>query len=293
MGLLGNSSRLNFGCGTYMGCTYNYYMNGNREKASYFRTAMSRQGSTTTLPQLANPVGSVNGTAFWQPLIGGSVAMRATGSGTLSGIMIPEKLATVDFTGSGDLDSLAGLVISALCAMTGSGTLTAIVAGEFSASVDFSGDGTLEGDIYGIAQAIVDLVGSGDLEGDVYGIGNASIDIIVTGTGLSIANVGKYVWEAILSEFDSDPNSAAAKLLAAGSAGDPWSTNLPASYTGTQAGAILSEIERLVERLHRIQGLEVGVPSTTDRNTGKWIAGDIDLDLTGDFINQTTVTANT
>lgn len=129
MGVFGNSSRLNFGCGTYMGCTYNYYMNGNRGKASYFRTAMSRSESATTLPQNANPVGSVNGSAFWQPLIGGGAAFRATGDGVLSGAMIPEKLATVDFTGSGDLDSLAGLVISALCAITGSGTLTAIVAG--------------------------------------------------------------------------------------------------------------------------------------------------------------------
>jgi len=288
MGLLGNSSRLNFGCGHYMGCTYNYYMNGNRGKTSYFRTAMSREGSTTTLPQLANPVGSVNGAAFWQPLVGGGVAMRATGSGILSGTMIPEKLATVDFTGSGDLDSLAGLVILALCDMIGSGTLTAIVAGEFSASVDFSGDGTLEGDIYGIAQAIVDLVGSGDLEGDVYGIGNASIDIIVTGTGLNIDNVGKYVWQAILSEFDSDPESAAAKLLAAGSAGDPWSTNLPAAYTGTQAGQILAQIQTLVDELHKIRGLDAANPWVVTPTTET--AGSIVLDVTGNGVTSSTLT---
>lgn len=291
MGLISNSNRNGFSPFKWgYGNTLSYLNGGNALRNGYLPGKIHNWSWHATR-QTALPNGNLHPYSWMLPRTGGGMSMRITASGTLTANLIPEKSMSIDFTGSGDLDATASLIKAMICAMTGSGTLEASIAGVLSASADFTGSGDLDAQLYGIAQAVLSLTGSGDLSADISGIGNMSIDIVVTGTGLSTANVGKYVWEALVAQFATDPESAAAKLLAAGSAGDPWSTDLPASYTGTQAGNIVAQIQTLVERLHRIQGLEVGVPSTTDRNTGKWIAGDIELDISGDLVNETTIEA--
>lgn len=291
MGLLGNNMRLNLGA-QQSWCTVPANTQGGRNNFSVHTYRGIQDGNTTVLAQRAVPLGSYPEGTYYPPEEVGQMAFRPVGSGILSGGLFSDLLMTIDLTGSGTLNADLGLVVSMLCAMSGNGELSADIVGVINASANLTGSGGLSGDIRGVASMMIDMLGEGDLEATIAAYGNMSIDMVVTGTGLTTSNVGAAVWAALQTEINN-AGTAGAALLAAGSAGDPWSTTLPASYTGTQAGAILSEIERLVERLHRIQGLEVGVPSTTDRNTGKWIAGDIDLDLTGDFINETTITANT
>ena len=60
-------------------------------------------------------------------------------------------------------------------------------------------------------------------------------------TAPSAADVADAVWdEAIAGHLTA--GSTGASLNAAGSAGDPWATTLPGSYTGSQAGKILDDI---------------------------------------------------
>jgi hypothetical protein len=150
------------------------------------------------------------------------------------------------------------------------------------------GSGDLNAAMSAFANMIVAMEGSGGLDATIAAYGNMSIDIVVTGTGLSTANVGQAVWEAIVSQFSSNPDSAAAKLLSAGSAGDPWSTSLPAAYTGTQAGAIMDRIQSLVDELHKIQGLDAANPMNVTPISRT--AGGITLEITGDGETTTTVT---
>jgi hypothetical protein len=95
------------------------------------------------------------------------------------------------------------------------------------------------------------------------------------------------VWNKIITDL-STTGSAAVALKAAGSAGDPWSTVLPGSYAGTQAGALLDQIKALVGELHTIQGLDAGSPMEVTQT--QRTAGDITLALSGDGITSTTVT---
>lgn len=50
------------------------------------------------------------------------------------------------------------------------------------------------------------------------------------------------VWEEAITDHSGTAGSTAEALNAAGSAGDPWTTSLPGSYTGSQAGKILADI---------------------------------------------------
>ncbi len=238
MGLIGNNFVRNTGVhrsiGEVMART-----NGNAQRYSSFCNTRSQMGNSIVYALVATPVGSNPQTSFYPPQEAGGMALRSVSSGSLTATLIPELLMEIDLTGQGDLDATASLTIAMLCAMTGSGTLTADIVGVLNASVDFTGSGDLSADIKGIGEISIDMLGSGDLEAAIAGYGDMSIDIVVTGSGLTTGAIAEAVWKAILADFDADPNSAAAKLLGASSAGDPWSTDLPGTYTGDQAGALL------------------------------------------------------
>ncbi len=291
MGLISNGHRNAFTPFKWSNGALLSIQNGGHFMGNGYLTGKLQNGSVHFERQSAFPNGNLHPYGWVLPRVAGGMSMRTEASGTISAVLVPSIAGSIDFTGQGGFSAEAALVISMLCQMAGEGTLDANIFGLLDMSVDLEGQGDLEANLFGIANMLADLTGSGDLESVIAAYGDMSIDIVVTGTGLSTANVGQAVWEAVISQFASNPESAAAKLLAAGSAGDPWSTNLPASYTGTQAGMILSEISRLVERLHRIQGLDPDNPSTTDLNTRTWTAGDITIDMTGDLQNETTMTA--
>lgn len=287
MGLLGNNHRANFGAklewGTVLAMTP-----GNRSRYGSHCYTRSQQGASTVIAGTAIPAGGYPSNAFFPSQEAGEMSMRSYNSGNLTADLYPSKSMSIDLTGSGDLSAEAALVISMFCDMAGSGTLSASIVGLLNMSVDLEGSGDLAANLSGIGNMLIDLEGSGDLEATIAAFGNMSIDIIVTGAGLSTANVGQAVWTALLQQFNENPDSAAAKLLAAGSAGDPWSTELPASYTGEQAGAILDQIKILIDELHKIQGLNADAPMTVTQTTRS--AGDIELDITGDGETSTTVT---
>lgn len=50
------------------------------------------------------------------------------------------------------------------------------------------------------------------------------------------------VWTEAIADHSGTAGSTAEALNAAGAAGDPWTTSLPGSYTGTQAGKILADV---------------------------------------------------
>ena len=89
-------------------------------------------------------------------------------------------------------------------------------------------------------QAIVNKLDTAlESDGPVYRFTLNSLELAPTGgsapTALAIADA---VWDEALAPHLS-AGSTGEKLNAAGAAGDPWSTTLPASYTTNQAGFIL------------------------------------------------------
>lgn len=62
-----------------------------------------------------------------------------------------------------------------------------------------------------------------------------------SGGGASASAIADAVWDEALSGHLSAGSTGEA-LNAAGSAGDPWTTTLPGSYTGSQAGKMLSDV---------------------------------------------------
>jgi len=62
------------------------------------------------------------------------------------------------------------------------------------------------------------------------------------GGGASAADIADAVWTEALTDHTGTSGSTAEALAAAGSAGDPWITNIPGSYSGTQAGNVVATL---------------------------------------------------
>lgn len=219
------------------------------------------------------PVGNLHPQSWMLPQKAGDMSMRVLGEGELAADLIPTRPMSIDMTGSGDLDATAALVISMACAMSGSGSLTASIVGFLNMSCDLTGSGDLDASMNGIASMAIDLLGQGDLEATIAAYGNMEIDIVVTGTGLSTANVGASVWNALAASFNA-VGTMGEKLNDAGSASNPWTEVIESGYTA-------AEILRLIAAATQgsATGLEGAAPAfksidgTKDRITATYSNG--------------------
>jgi hypothetical protein len=92
-----------------------------------------------------------------------------------------------------------------------------------------------------IADAVWDEVQSGHTSAGTFGLYLDAAVSTVGGGSLTTAAIADAVWDEVLSGHLTG-GSTGASLNAAGSAGDPWTTTLPGSYTGSQAGKIIADI---------------------------------------------------
>lgn len=242
MGLLGNGFRHNLTGRITAATTSIDGGNAACLPASYnltaFRRNMMAGGAFSNAKYIGVPVGVSHPTSWLLPQSASYMSMRTTGAGNLAADLIPTRPMTIDMTGSGDLAATAALVVSMVCAMTGSGSLTATITGLLDMSCDLDGSGDLAADMSGIASMAVDLLGEGDLSATIAAYGDMTIDIVVTGTGLSTANVGAAVWNALAASFNT-AGTMGNKLNSASAAGDPWTAVIPGSYAPGEAGNLV------------------------------------------------------
>jgi len=242
MGILGSNFRLNLGVHQPIGDVMSRTPGVFARYSAHCNTR-SQDRKSTVLATEAIPRGGYPPAAFYPPQAAGDMSFGISGNGALTASLYASRTMTIDLTGAGMLEAEAGLVVSMLLALAGSGGLSATIVGQSNMSIDLTGGGGLAATIAGIADMIIDLMGAGSLEATISAYGNMAIDMVVTGAGLSTANVGQAVWDAILN----GEITAKDALLAAGSAGDPWITKLPGSYTGSSAGALIKKIEKIIQ----------------------------------------------
>jgi hypothetical protein len=147
--------------------------------------------------------------------------------------------------GSGSLtDALLALIVGLSGQADGFG---AFGSANLAGIMDMSGhaDGT------SVAQLALSLLVG--MIGNSAGVGGASAtlrgDAYLDGTtedtgALTSDAIASAVWSALAASNDN-PGTMGEKLNAAGSAGDPWITELPGDYVSGQAGNILAALSQL------------------------------------------------
>jgi len=191
-------------------------------------------------------------------------------------------------TGSGTISGSLSLIIQLACNILASGTISASLVGKLEMASALAGSGDLTASLNLLAFVISAMTGSGTMSGTFFGTASLEADISSSST-LSPENLAAAVWNSIAASFNT-AGTMGAKMNSAASAGDPWSTVLPAGYLATEAGGILAQIQTLVDELHKIQGLDENNPATTTQTSVD--AGTIHVDITGDGVTSTTFTRN-
>jgi len=102
-------------------------------------------------------------------------------------------------------------------------------------------------------------------------------------TTKEISAISRGVWESLLGGTITAEDA----MLAAGSAGDPWTGIID----GMTARDLMSLLHTVTVELHRLKGLDPGAPVTATQTS--ITAGDIEIDVTGDGISSTTLTRKT
>lgn len=171
--------------------------------------------------------------------VGSNVGIRGVGAFTGSGALGVNVESTI--AGSGTISSASlGLILSAVATLSGIGGLSASVIGALNASATLAGHGDFTASLGALAGAIAELSGTGSMTGATTAKASLSADIYVNQSTASVNEIVSAVWNAVASEYNTS-GTMGQKLNGAGSAGDPWGTDLDAYTTPGTAGALMKK----------------------------------------------------
>jgi hypothetical protein len=153
-----------------------------------------------------------------------------------------------ELNGAANVSAALGGISLAICSILGNGSVNADITANALISSNINGSSTFDSDIIASMYITATILANSILQGDIKADAFMSSDIFVGAKEeiLSPTSLATAVWNALAAEFNN-PGTLGNKLNSAASAGDPWITDLPGSYTGDSAGKKISEIERLAK----------------------------------------------
>ncbi len=171
----------------------------------------------------------------------GGMSMYIEGTGTVAGTSIAGLFGTAALTGEGTItNAAAGLIVEMIASLVGSGSLTASISGQLTAVANLVGSGDLTVAAGALAGMVADLSGSGTLTAGQQALGEMTANIFVNQSQAEVEQIVEAVWNAFAAEYNIS-GTMGEKLNGAGSAGDPWTTDLAPYTTDGTAGKILKQ----------------------------------------------------
>jgi len=102
----------------------------------------------------------------------------------------------------------------------------------------------MSGSLGALAGAVATLSGSGSMNNDITALAFLSADIYVNQSEATVQQIVDAVWSALAAEYNVS-GTMGEKLNGAGSAGDPWTTDLTPYNTADTAGKIVKQIKSI------------------------------------------------
>lgn len=158
-------------------------------------------------------------------------------------------------SGSTSVSASMGLITSLNSLLTGSTSISASLTNLVKLSANLSGNSSLVGSLGLLAFMEANLAGNTTLSANLKGLLSLEADITPF-TTLSPENLATAVWNSVAASFN-DPGTMGEIMNNMGSVSDPWSVNLPSSYTADQAGAILARLEELAKKIKAITSAQL------------------------------------
>lgn len=168
------------------------------------------------------------------------------GTGTFSGSLTLGKFMAADLAGIGTLSGSLSLITSLAANLSGSGTLTADLSLTLGLAANLVGSGNLTGALSLLVELTASLSGSGTIAANLKGSASMEADIFVNQSTATVNELVAGVWNALAADYNT-AGTMGAKMNSAGSAGDPWTTDLSSYNTADTAGKIVKQIKSLTQ----------------------------------------------
>lgn len=176
--------------------------------------------------------------------IGSMSTSNLNGLGVISGTGVTGLAAEVVMDGIGILAATGGLLAGLVVSISGTGNLVALGGGLIEAIATMAGQGLLTGALGAEAGLVVQMAGIGTLVASPSGTGEMIVEIYVNESQATVEQIVSAVWSALASDYNV-AGTMGNKLNGAGSAGDPWTTDLAPYVTPGTAGKIIKQIKSL------------------------------------------------
>ncbi len=242
--LLGNYSVILKNPATFIGgtqvsnCRSAFSANG-QNKQRFYPEDIGGLPLTTAIPE-----GYLPPNAIMLPYdIGAMTTSNLNGIATLSGVGVAGLGGTVTMDGVAIMTLSGGLIAGMTVTMDGVGSLSAVAGGLIEAITVMAGNGTLSAAIGATSGMTVSMPGVGTLVANPSGIGEMTLEIYVNESQATVQQITDAVWNALASQYNIS-GTMGQKLNGAGSAGDPWTTDLSAYNTDNTAGKILKQAKK-------------------------------------------------
>lgn len=240
MALLGNYTPQNSNPGRAISGQSNLY--GNFKPGSMCNFYTPDTDTTSQVSRASLYTGTQSPYSYLMAPKGGELSSTTGlgGVGTVSGSLVIAKTMTADLTGLGELTASMSLISSLVATLTGSGTLSGDMKLTIAMAAALIGAGNLSGASSLLLPMQASLSGVGDIVANLKGIADMQANIFVNSGTATTQELVAAVWGALAADFDAS-GTMGEKLNAAGTAGDPWTTDLSTYNTTDTAGLILKQ----------------------------------------------------
>lgn len=162
------------------------------------------------------------------------------GSLTISSLSMGKAIAA-NLTGTGSISAASLSLITALAAtLAGTGSVSAAMVGSISLAANLIGTGSVTAGLKLLAGCVASLTGTGTATANLKGKARMESTIYVNQGSADVADMAAGVWNSVAASYN-DSGTMGEKLNAAGTAGDPWTTDLSTYTTDGTAGKILTD----------------------------------------------------
>lgn len=162
------------------------------------------------------------------------------GTGSVTANALSGKFMTADLAGLGELEGSMSLITSMAANLAGVGALTADMKLTIAMAANLAGIGDLAGAMALLIPLNAELAGTGTLTANLKGNADLAATIYVNSGAATTQELVAAIWGAIAADYN-ESGTMGQKLNGAGSAGDPWTTDLSAYNTADTAGLILKQ----------------------------------------------------
>lgn len=231
--LLGNVSQFNVNGIRHVGAFGDRYTNFKPSVHFNIYSSPTAEGKKT----LSYPTGTQPPYSWLLPLKGGELSSSTgiVGTGAMTSNMLSGKFMTADLAGLGAISSEMSLITSLTATLAGSGDITADMKLTLAMVATLVGSGDLSGALSLLIELEANLAGEGAIVANLTGNADLQAHIYVNSGTSTTQEIVTAVWSALASDFN-ETGTMGQKLNGAGSAGDPWTTDLSGYNTAGTAG---------------------------------------------------------